>query len=139
MMMISLGIRHASHATRHGNLIMSIPNPLKFRRRRKPSNTFHSLIRLHTRRLSLSNASGTRSQIQRISRNQFLTLGRFPFRTFARRNMCNIHRIDFLQTAPLVFFEKKVDERDGKGATRGENVTVLKINGAGDEGGKERN
>jgi len=70
------------------------------------------------------------------SRN-FLWWRRNPLVRLPRRDPLYVHGINLLQSPTLTFDDKEVDEKPAKDVTTSENISVTKVNRAGDERSKE--
>jgi hypothetical protein len=111
-----------------------IVNPtLRIRRRQ----IIDPLLALHARRIRLTDAPRTRSQMQSIGSNELLALGRDPLGALAGRDVHDVHGVDFLEGAAAGLAEEEVDDDGAEEVAGREDVAVAVVDGAGDEGGEE--
>lgn len=96
----------------------------------------HAVLRLHARRISLSDGSCARTERKRVGRDQVFTLWRLPRRTLPWRDVQNVHCINLFQRAALVFAEEEVDDDCTCNITSCKDVTVPITDVMGDERGE---
>lgn len=100
-------------------------------------NVFNPRLAFHTCSVLLLDPSCARGKIQCVRCDQFLALRWLPLGALPRRDVSNVHGVDLLKRTALVLLEEEVNDGYRDERAGGEDVSVLEVDGASDEGREE--